>query len=365
MTDNVQAADLPQIFKDKETVVNDFQIVVATVNGTGSQTSNSLLLRALFRMGIPVNGKNIFPSNIKTLPTWFTIRTNKNGYTARKEVSEVLVAFNSATIIKDVQDLPAGGVCLYDTGTEYNPQRDDVLFYPLPIKELMKQAEVPKTLEERINNMVYVGALAYLIGLDLDEVHRALVDSLKGKMKAVDLNMNVIKLAYDYASENYVRECPYRVERMDATDGMILMDGNSAAALGAVFGGVQFISWYPITPSSSVADALSDYLGSLRHEEDTGKATYAIIQAEDELAAIGMVLGAGWAGARAMTRATAVLACLLLAACGQKGNLYMPDEAREVVPVTTSTSAQDADDSQDDAETQRQQQGAADNAAGN
>lgn len=284
-----------------QVVVNDFQISVATMNGTGSQTSNNAIIRTLFAMGIPVNGKNIFPSNIKGLPTWFEIRVNKDGYIARKEVSEVLIAMNEATIIQDMKNLPPGGMAIFDTGLNYESTRTDIIKYPLPVEAILTEHDVPTQLRERVRNMVYVGALAYLIGMDLNETDNVLVKALKGKRKAVDMNMDIIKAAYEYAEQEWVdKPSPYRVERMEATNGKILMDGNEAAALGAAFGGVQVIAWYPITPSSSVVDYALKHMPKLRSNED-GTHNYAIVQAEDELAAIGMVLGAGWTGARAMT----------------------------------------------------------------
>ena len=283
-------------------IVNDFQIIVATVNGTGSQTSNTALIRALFRMGIPVNGKNIFPSNIKGLPTWYTIRVSKDGYVARHETNEVLVAMNEATIIKDVQDLPARGVCIYDSSITYTPGRDDITFYGVPVADLVAEQDVPRSLKEYVTNMVYVGVLAFVIGIAMEEIENALKVHFKGKEKPVKLNMDMVNHAYEWAEQNLdCGSCRFAVERMDKTDGLILMEGNAAAALGATFGGLSVMAWYPITPSSSVADNTMDYMARLRTDPETGKATYAIVQAEDELAAIGMVLGAGWAGARAMT----------------------------------------------------------------
>ena len=283
-------------------IVNDFQIIVATVNGTGSQTSNTALIRALFRMGIPVNGKNIFPSNIKGLPTWYTIRVSKDGYVARHETNEVLVAMNEATIVKDVQDLPANGICVYDSSISYTPSRDDVTFYGVPVADLVTEQEVPRGLKEYVTNMVYVGVLAFVIGIEMEEIENALKVHFKGKEKPVKLNMDMVVHAYEWAEANLdCGSCRYAVERLDLTRGQILMEGNAAAALGAVFGGLSVMAWYPITPSSSVADHVMEYMSQLRLDPETGKATYAIVQAEDELAAIGMVLGAGWAGARAMT----------------------------------------------------------------
>lgn len=301
MSDAIQAAPHAAQSAEGQRIVNDFQINVATVNGTGSQTANSTLIRALFKMGIPINGKNIFPSNIQGLPTWFIIRLSKDGYISRRENSEILVAMNESTVTDDINQLPAGGFCLYPEDWKVQQDRTDIIYYPMPIKQLMAQGEVPSSLKDYVVNMIYVGYLASLLGIDLDAIYDALNFHFGGKEKAIKINMDMVNLAYEYAQENVKKLDPYRVEPMDATQGMILMDGNSAAALGAVFGGVTVAAWYPITPSTSLADALNDYLAELRFDSETGKANYAVIQAEDELAAIGMVLGAGWAGSRAMT----------------------------------------------------------------
>ncbi|MGI8586204.1 MAG: 2-oxoacid:acceptor oxidoreductase subunit alpha [Chloroflexia bacterium] len=282
-------------------VVNDFSIVAATVNGSGSQTANASLIRALFRMGIPVNGKNLFPSNIAGLPTWYTIRVSKEGYIARREMTEILVAFNPQTSDADLVTLPPGGVCIHPDDMKFAMRRDDVIYYPLPVKEMVKESGADAKLRDYIANMAYVGALAELLHIELDEIKGALSYHFKGKAKAVDLNYKMVETAAEYVRSHLPKLDPYRVERMNETAGLVLIDGNSAGALGAVFGGVTFGAWYPITPSTSVFDALNEYLHELRRDPDTGEATYAVVQAEDELAAIGMVLGAGWAGARAMT----------------------------------------------------------------
>jgi 2-oxoglutarate ferredoxin oxidoreductase subunit alpha len=282
-------------------IVNDFSIVVATVNGSGSQTANGLLARAAFKMGIPVSAKNLFPSNISGLPTWYTIRLSKDGYTARRESAEVLVAFNPATAQEDYAALPPGGVVLHNEELKFLNPRDDVVSYPLPVKELMKQATIDPKLRDHVANMVYVGGLVHLLGIDLAEIEEGLNHHFKGKAKAVDMNMNVVRLTLEWAKENLPKRDVYRMERMSGNQGLIMIDGNTAGGLGAIFGGVSVVAWYPITPSTSLVDALAAYIGKLRPPLEDGSQTYAIIQAEDELAAIGMVLGAGWAGARAMT----------------------------------------------------------------
>ena len=287
---------------DLETaVINDFSLVVATINGTGSQTANLALLRAFFKMGIPVNGKNIFPSNIEGLPTWYHIRVSKDGYVARRHTAELLVAFNQATVYQDVQNLPSGGVCLYNADWRSMPEREDITFYGIPVKQFVAATGTKGKLRDYVANMVYVGALAYLLDIPLEWLDEALDHHFKGRRKLVESNMSVIQAVYDWSAENLTKTDPYRVTPMNETAGQIMITGNEAAALGAVFGGVTFSAWYPITPSTSVIDSLNQYLEQVRRDPETGKATYAIVQAEDELAAAGMILGAGWAGARAMT----------------------------------------------------------------
>ncbi len=290
-------------YQSRPPVVNDFNIVVATVNGSGSQTANTTLMRALFKMGIPVNGKNIFPSNISGLPTWYTIRVSKDGYVARREATEILVAFNQQTAEADLASLKEGAVCIYpnDLRFEERGRRDDIIFYPLPVKTFVRESGVDAKLRDYIANMVYVGALMELLGMDPAQIKGSLSKHFKGKSKPVELNFGVVQAAANYVKENLPKQDPYRVEPMNATAGKIMIDGNSAAGLGAVFGGASFVAWYPITPSTSLVDAMNEYLPQLRTDPETGKPTYAVVQAEDELAAIGMVLGAGWAGARSMT----------------------------------------------------------------
>jgi 2-oxoglutarate ferredoxin oxidoreductase subunit alpha len=282
-------------------IVNDFAIVAATVNGSGSQTANNTLIRAIFKMGIPVSGKNLFPSNIAGLPTWYTIRVSKHGYIARREGTEILVAFNPKTADEDLAALPAGGVCVHPDDLKFGNPRSDVTYYPIPLKDLLKQVNPPPKLKDYVANMAYVGALVELLQIEMDEIVAALNYHFNNKASAVKLNLTMVDAARDWTRENLPKADPYRVERMDKTSGKILIDGNSAAGLGALVGGVSVVAWYPITPSTSLVDAINDYAPRLRLDPETGAPTYAIVQAEDELAAIGMVVGAGWAGARAMT----------------------------------------------------------------
>ncbi len=291
--------DLKSSLDQQQRIVNDFQIRIATANGTGSLTSNTAIMRALFWMGIPVNGKNIFPSNIQGLPTWFTIRLSKDGYTARRHQNEISILMNMRTQAEDIADAPSGGIILYPENWGIKTDRDDLTYYQMPL-EVAKKAPVKAKQRDYVANMVYVGVLAHLIDLDLTQVEAALSHHFGGREKLIKINMDVIHDAYDWAVKKYPEKSKYKVEPMQENDGLIILDGNAAAALGSVFGGINLISWYPITPSTSIADAARTYMKQLRHDED-GKATYAIIQAEDELAAIGMVIGASWAGARSMT----------------------------------------------------------------
>jgi 2-oxoglutarate ferredoxin oxidoreductase subunit alpha len=281
-------------------VVNDFSIQVATVNGSGSQTANLVILRSIFQMGIPVSGKNMFPSNIAGLPTWYTVRANKDGFIARKKEVDFLVAMNAETAKEDVMTLEPGCAVLYDEPLKLNELRSDLTFYPVPFDKLVATVCTDAKLRRLVKNMIYPGVLSHLLGIDMGEMEKATRKQFGKKVKAADLNMGALKAGADYAAQNLKKADPFSVERMNKTGGMILMEGNTAAALGAMFAGCTVVAWYPITPSSSLPEALIGYMKKYRNDKD-GKATYAIIQAEDEIASIGMVLGAGWAGARAMT----------------------------------------------------------------
>lgn len=284
-----------------EKIVNDFSITVGTVNGSGSQTANTTILRSLFKMGIPVSGKNLFPSNIQGLPTWYTIRVNKEGFTARRDEHEIVVCMNPKSFVQDLGDVLPGGAFFYDDSIKFDVTRNDITVYAMPVKEIMlEQKDVPTNLRDLVANMVYVGILAQMIGIDLEMIKAALEFHFKGRQKPIDLNYNVVQVAADWARENLEKKDPFYVEALQKTDGLIMTDGNTAAALGSIYGGVQFAAWYPITPASSLAEALIDYLPQLRKRED-GKNTFAVVQAEDELAAIGMAIGAGFSGLRAMT----------------------------------------------------------------
>lgn len=281
--------------------VNDFSITVGTKNGSGSQTSNLTIMRALFKMGIPVSGKNVFPSNIQGLPTWYTIRANKDGYTARREAQEIVIAMNDDSFAKDLAGVAPGGLFLYADHQRFDITRDDIMAYSFPAKNLVREAEVPAGLRDYVMNMAYVGVLAAMIDIDLEAIHSALDFHFSGKQKPIDLNYRVITMAAEWTRANIPAQDRFKVEKMDGTAGYIMADGNTAAALGSIFGGVQLVTWYPITPASSLGESLNEYLPKLRKDPETGKHTFAVVQTEDELAAIGMALGGGWSGLRSMT----------------------------------------------------------------
>jgi 2-oxoglutarate ferredoxin oxidoreductase subunit alpha len=281
-------------------VVNDFSIQIATVNGSGSQSANSVLLRSIFRMGVPVSGKNLFPSNIAGLPTWYTIRVSKDGWVARKTDIDLLIAMNPETAREDVLSLEAGAAVIYDESMKLNELRSDVTYYAVPFDQLAAATGADAKLRKLVKNMVYVGVAAQLLSIDMGRLEETVRKQFAKKVKAAELNLSAVRVGFDYAASTLTKQDPFVVEEMHATDGKIIIDGNAAAAMGAMFAGVTVVGWYPITPSSSVVENVIDLLKKYRVEKD-GKASFAIVQAEDELAAIGMVLGAGWAGARSMT----------------------------------------------------------------
>lgn len=283
-------------------IVNDCSISMATVNGSGSQSANNILMKALFRMGIPVGAKNLFPSNIQGLPTWYTIRINKNGYVARKKELDILVAMNPTTWVEDVRSVQKNGVVICNSDFPMTlGKRDDIIYYPVPFKKLAEENFSEVKLRKLLTNMIYVGVLAELLGIDFEVLKGAVADNFSNKQKVVESNLKALQVGIDYAKANIQKTDPYRVERMDKNKGKVVMDGNSAAALGCLYGGCTVVAWYPITPSSSLCESLIDYFEEHRVDKATGKKKFAVLQAEDELAAIGMVLGAGWAGSRAMT----------------------------------------------------------------
>src|SRR3954471_7488240 len=282
-------------------VVNDFSIQIATVNGSGSQTANIVLLRSLLLMGIPASGKNMFPSNIAGLPTWYTIRASKRGYIARKKEVDFLIAMNAETAKEDVLTLDPGAAVIYDEPLKLNALRSDLIFYPVPFDKLVAPVCPDAKLRRLVRNMIYDGIIAKLLGIDLTLMEKALGKQLGKKAKAATLNAGALKAGYDYAEANFTKQDPFFIEAMNKTAGKILIEGNAAAAIGCMMAGVTVVAWYPITPSSSLCESLIGYMKKYRVDKDTGKATFAIVQAEDEIASLGMVIGASWAGARSMT----------------------------------------------------------------
>jgi 2-oxoglutarate ferredoxin oxidoreductase subunit alpha len=281
--------------------VNKLTIQVATVNGSGSQTSNNTLLRALFQMGIPVSGKNLFPSNIAGLPTWFTIRADADGYIARRREVDVLVCMNSATADADIAGVPPGAFVLVDDTIRLARSRSDLTVVPVPFQALVKEVCPAVALRKLVVNMIYAGVLAEALGIEVPEVERALRKAFATKPKALTVNLDAVHAGVRWAKEHLTTRPRHRVARMDRNAGKILVDGNTACAVGALFAGATVVTWYPITPSSSLAETFTDLAQKYRVDPATGRSTCAIVQAEDEIAAIGMVIGAGWAGARAMT----------------------------------------------------------------
>lgn len=280
--------------------VNDFAFKVATVNGTGSASANGLLLQALFRMGIPVSGKNVFPSNIQGLPTWYEIRVNKDGYTARSPDFQLVVAMNPQSYARDIEEVVSGGWILYDNTRELDDEmrRDDVVFLGIPFARMCVESFEGSRTRILMKNITYVGALVALLDIDMDVVKEMLQEKFAAKPHLIDANMKAIELGHDYAREHFDCPLPIRLEAMDETKECVMVTGNVAAGLGAVYAGATVGAWYPITPSTSLMDAFTEFCGRFRIDPETGKKNYCIIQAEDELAAAGMVIGASWMGAR-------------------------------------------------------------------
>ena len=283
--------------------INDFSFKMGTVNGTGSASANSLLMQAIFRMGIPVTGKNIFPSNIQGLPTWYEIRVSKDGYTARPSAVDMVVALNPSTYAKDVATVRPGGYLLYDSTWPLDPDlvREGITILGVPFGGMCVEAFQKDRDRTLLRNIAYVGALAALLDIDMTVVESMLNEKYGKKPHLLDANHKAIKLGYDYAMSHYTCPLPFRLERMDETSGSILMDGNTACALGALYAGATVGAWYPITPATALMEAFKSFCEKYRVDKDTGLNNYAILQAEDELAAAGIAIGAGWAGARAFT----------------------------------------------------------------
>lgn len=283
--------------------VNDFGLKVATVNGTGSASANGLLLQALFRMGIPVSGKNVFPSNIQGLPTWYEIRVNKDGYTARSPDFQLILAMNPESYARDIEEVVSGGWILYDNTRELDEEfkRDDVTFIGIPLAGMCVEHFQGARTRILMKNIMYVGALVALLDIDMDVVKGMLQEKFAAKQHLMDANFQAIELGYQYTKDHFDCPLPIRLESMDETKDSVMITGNAAAALGCVYAGATVGAWYPITPSTSLMDGFTEYCARFRVDPDTGKHRYSILQAEDELSAAGMVIGAAWMGARAFT----------------------------------------------------------------
>ena len=292
-----------EVVRETTSLVNDFAIKLANVNGTGSSSANNLLMRAMFRMGVPVSGKNLFPSNIQGLPTWYEIRVNKTGFVARAREYDVMVAMNAQTYARDIREVRRDGYVLFDSSWPLDPTlvRSDVTYLGVPLAQMVNESF--RGARERIllKNIAYAGALVAVLGIDMDVIADLLTERFAGKEKLRDANQRALQLGYGYAREHFECPLPCRVERMAAAADSMLIDGNTAAALGCVYAGATVAAWYPITPSTSLMDAFTKFCERYRRDPVTGRNNYLVIQAEDELASIGMVLGASWAGARAFT----------------------------------------------------------------
>jgi len=293
----------PHKMESRVAKLNDVVIKIATVNGTGSASANSLIMKSLFRMGIPVVGKNYFPSNIQGLPTWYEIRVTGDGYQSRSDRVDVMVAMNAQTYARDLQEVTPGGWLVYDSTWPRNTEfsRDDITVMGIPLSRMCNEHFDGARARILMKNIAYVGALAALLDIDLAIITALLEETFAEKPHMIESNMEAIRLGFDYASENFVCPLPSRVEAMDGTKGHIIIDGNTAAGLGCMYAGATVGAWYPITPSTSLMDAFRAFCGKYRVDPETGKRTYCIIQAEDELSAIGMVIGASWNGARSFT----------------------------------------------------------------
>ncbi len=283
--------------------VNDFVVRFANVNGSGSASANNLFAKAIFRHGVPVSPKNIFPSNIQGLPTWYEVRVNEHGYLARRGGFDLVVAVNGQTLLRDYRELAAGGYFLYDSTRELSEDfdRDDVTLIPIPLTELCNNAFENPKLRQLLKNIIYVGALAHLVGLDFTILTDAIKQQFRKNPKLAEPNIQALEIGYAHARDHHPDTCRLRVQKADKVGNSILMDGNSAFGLGALYAGATVVGWYPITPSTSVVEAFEKYTRMFRVEADTGRCKAAILQAEDEMAALGIVIGASWNGARAFT----------------------------------------------------------------
>lgn len=283
--------------------VNDFVVRFANVNGTGSASANFLFAKTVFRMGVPVSAKNIFPSNIQGLPTWYEVRISEHGYLGRREGIDIMVCVNPQSMLEDIRSVKSGGYFIYDSTKKLHDtfHRDDIHFIGVPLMEICNREFSDPRQKQLFKNVVYVGALAALLDLDTKEIEQLFTEQFKGKEKLIAPNVKALHLGLDYIKSHYSFPLQFKVERRNLNQGKIMIDGNSAAALGALYGGATVVSWYPITPSTSLVSSFEDFAREYRVDSTTGKHNFSIVQAEDELAAIGMAIGANWNGARSFT----------------------------------------------------------------
>jgi 2-oxoglutarate/2-oxoacid ferredoxin oxidoreductase subunit alpha len=297
--------------KDTQNFINNFGITFSTINGSGSATANNIILKAIFKMGIPVSGRNIFPSNIQGMPTKYSIRISGEGYLGRKEKNEILVCFYEDVISKELDEIEPNGILIVDEKFSVPDVGRECCVFSVPVDQILQDCKAPNHLKVYLANMVYVGIVSELIDIDMDKILSALNNHFNNNEKAVKPNEKIILHSYKWAKNNISCEKRFYLERKKITKHQIIVDGNKAAALGALFGGLQFAAWYPITPATGIAESVNEYIPSLRLDEETSTTTCVVVQAEDELASIGMVVGAGWAGLRSMTATSGPGLCLM------------------------------------------------------
>ena len=317
--------------------INEFGIAFSTINGSGSATANNTIQRAIFKMGIPVSARNIFPSNIQGMPTWYHLRVSQKEYYGRLEKEDILIAMNPETVAEDAERLNPKGILLINNIIAAPDTRKDIRVIQMPVEDILQACKSPANLSIYLANMVYVGVLAFLIGIDLPYIEAALEHHFNHRRSAVDPNFNVVKQAFQWAKENLEQDCGFKLEALELNQNHIMIDGNTAGAIGALFGGLQYAAWYPITPATSLSESLNEYIPRLRTDPSTGASTCVVVQAEDELAAIGMVVGAGWAGLRSMTSTSGPGLCLMAETLGLAYFAEVPIVVWDVQRVGPST----------------------------
>jgi len=316
---------------------NEFGIIFSTVNGSGSATANNTILKAIFNMGITVSGRNIFPSNIQGMPTWYSMRVSEKGYLGRLEKADILVCSNPEVIQKDINRVNPGGILLVDSAIKMPKISNKCCIYKMPIDQILDECKVPTHLRIYLANMVYVGIIAELINIEIDMIKLVLNQHFMNRKNAVDPNMRVVLYSYEWSKSHISCEKRFLLKVPSKKEDRIIVDGNTAAAIGALYGGLQFSAWYPITPATSIAESLNEYIPKLRFDEENGTTTCIVIQAEDELASIGMVMGAGWAGLRSMTSTSGPGLCLMAEFLGLAYYAEVPLVVWDVQRVGPST----------------------------